>query len=175
MKTVETNNRKPQARISSRVLSAPREGVLRMTAESLEVEAQHVPQLVDITAEVQAAVARSGVVHGQVVAYCTHTTASLVLNEDEPLLHQDMADFLETLASSRARYRHDDFSIRTENLVPDHGENAHAHIKQMLLGSVQILPIVDGRLTLGMWQKLFMLEMDRPKKRTLILQISGIR
>ncbi|HEY4000904.1 MAG TPA: secondary thiamine-phosphate synthase enzyme YjbQ [Candidatus Xenobia bacterium] len=160
--------------ITSRVLSVPREGVWRASAEMLEVEAQRVPQLIDITAHVQAAVRRSGVTQGQVVAYCTHTTASLVLNEDEPLLHEDIAEFLEKMASSRASYRHDDLSIRTENLIEDHGDNGHAHLKQMVLGSVQVLPIVNSELTLGMWQRLFMLEMDRPKKRNLVLQVSGL-
>lgn len=153
--------------------TAPVVGPLRFVAEHLHVQANTSPALVDITSEVREAVAASGVSIGQLVIFCRHTTASVVVNEDEPLLHQDIADFLERLASSEAAYRHDDFTIRTENLVEDHGRNAHAHLKCLVLGATLVLPVVDATLALGQWQRVFMLEMDRPKPRTLLLQISG--
>lgn len=149
-------------------------GTLRFVAEHLHVEAPTSPALVDVTTAVSEAVAAAGVTHGQVVIFCRHTTASVVVNEDEPLLHEDIADFLERIASSTADYRHDDFTIRTENIVPDHGRNAHAHLKTLVLGATLVLPVLDGRLALGHWQRVFLLEMDRPKPRVLLLQISGI-
>lgn len=154
-------------------LVPPVEVQWRFTAENLHVEASECPQMVDVTASVEEAVKRSGIRHGQVVVFCRHTTASVVLNEDEPLLHEDIRDFLEQLASSKEAYRHDDFTVRTENIVPDHGLNAHAHLKHLVLGATLTLPIIDGRLALGTWQRLFFLEMDRPKPRVLLLQLSG--
>ncbi|MHB2017250.1 MAG: secondary thiamine-phosphate synthase enzyme YjbQ [Candidatus Xenobia bacterium] len=169
MQSIEVN-----PNIVSIRMGEPSEGPVRVVVERLELVSQGAPQLLDLTPAVADVVSRSLIRHGQVLIFCTHTTASLVLNEDEPLLHQDVADFLEALASSQASYRHDDFSIRTHNLVPDHGRNAHAHIKQMLLGSSQILPIVNGALALGGWQRLFLLEMDRPKPRHLVVQVLGV-
>lgn len=150
------------------------DGKWRFSAMDLELEAQYSPQLVDITHEVDQAVAGAGILHGQAVLFCRHTTASVVINEDEPLLHEDIRDFLERLASSQANYRHDNFDIRTENIVPDHGRNAHAHLKTLVLGSTMVLPIVNRALALGQWQRIFMLEMDRPKPRVLLLQCSGL-
>mgnify|MGYP006279019139 CR=1 FL=1 len=149
-------------------------GEWRLVAEHLHVEAPSCPALVDVTVAVEQAVAASGVAHGQLVIFCRHTTAAVVVNEDEPLLHHDIADFLERIASSQADYRHDDFTIRTENIVPDHGRNAHAHLKTLVLGTTLVLPVLEGRLALGQWQRVFFLEMDRPKPRVLLLQISGV-
>jgi secondary thiamine-phosphate synthase enzyme len=149
-------------------------GAWKVVSDHLYVRAEKNPQMVDITRHVQEAVGRAGISAGQVLIFCRHTTASVVMNEDEPLLHRDIEDFLEGLASSTAHYRHDDFSIRTENLVPDHGLNAHAHIKHLVLGASLVVPVVEGKLALGTWQRLFMLEMDGPKPRTLLLQTSGI-
>jgi secondary thiamine-phosphate synthase enzyme len=153
---------------------APIDGKTRFSAEYLYVQAQASPELVDITHDVGQAVTDSGIAHGQVMIFCRHTTASVVINEDEPLLHEDIRDFLEALASSERDYRHDDFSIRTENIVPDHGRNAHAHLKTLVLGASVVLPILDGRLALGSWQRIFLVEMDRPKERTLLLQFTGV-
>lgn len=145
----------------------------RIAAEYLEVTATEAPQLVDVTAAVQDCVARAGIAHGQAIVFCRHTTASVVLNENEPLLHEDVRDFLERLASSRDNYRHDDFSVRTENLIEDHGLNAHAHLKHLVLGATIALPVLERKLALGAWQRVFMLEMDRPKPRTLLVQVMG--
>lgn len=159
--------------ISTDVAVAPVNAQWRIAAEYLEVTPTRSPQLVDITAQVAEVVVRSGIVHGQVVIFCRHTTASVVMNEDEPLLHEDIADFLEGLASSTASYKHDDFSIRTENLIDDHGLNAHAHLKHLLLGATLTLPVIDRNIAMGAWQRVFLLEMDRPRPRALLVQVSG--
>ncbi len=141
---------------------------------TLQVQASRAPQLIDLTPTVGTAVEASGIRSGQANVFSTHTTAALVLNEDEALLHRDMADFLEALASSGRRYRHDDMSLRTENLEPDHGRNAHAHLKHMLIGSSVTVPVADGRLAVGTWQRLFLLELDRPRTRTVLVQVCGV-
>ncbi len=167
----------PEGAGSSRMLEEvvpPIDALSRFSASYLHVQATQTPQMVDITDDVDRAVGLSHIAHGQLVLFCRHTTASIVINEDEPLLHHDIRDFLEHLASSTASYRHDDFSIRTENIVPDHGRNAHAHLKTLVLGASLVVPIIDGRLALGQWQRIFLVEMDRPKPRALLLQFSGV-
>lgn len=161
------------ARVDVERLVAPVNVNWRFMADNIHVEAARSPQMVDVTPSVEEAVRRSGIHHGQVVLFCRHTTASVVLNEDEPLLHEDIHEFLERVASSKGSYRHDDFSVRTENLIPDHGVNAHSHLKHLVLGATATVPIMHGRLALGTWQRIFFLEMDRPKPRVLLLQLSG--
>jgi len=159
--------------ITSEIAVAPVNAQYRISAEYLEVTPTATPQLIDITSKVAEVVKHSGIVHGQAVIFCRHTTASVVMNEDEPLLHEDIAEFLEGIASSTSSYKHDDFAIRTENLIEDHGLNAHAHLKHLLLGATLTVPVVDCNLVMGAWQRVFLLEMDRPRPRALLVQVSG--
>ncbi|MEX2373372.1 MAG: YjbQ family protein, partial [Dehalococcoidia bacterium] len=82
-------------------------------AETLEYGTQHALEFIDITADVQNVIARSGVQFGQVVVMSNHTTAAVVLNEHEPLLLNDMARVLSRMAPAGDYYEHNDFSIRT--------------------------------------------------------------
>ena len=160
--------------VSVRSDVAPVHAPYCFVAETLTVTPRTSPDLVDITATVQQVVERSQVLHGQVFLFSSHTTATVVVNEDEPLLREDICDFLERLASSTAAYRHDNMSIRTENLILDHGRNAHAHLKCLALGSSVTLPVLHGKLALGAWQRIFVLEMDAPKPRTVRVQVCGV-
>jgi secondary thiamine-phosphate synthase enzyme len=162
------------AHLSVHSATPPLQGAYTYRAAEIHVTAEKAPQLIDISDAVRSVVHSSGVTHGQCVIYCQHTTAALVINESEPLLAHDIEDFLERLASAHADYRHDDFGIRTENLVEDHGKNAHAHLKAMVLGSTITVPVRDGELGLGVWQHVFMVEMDKAKPRTLLVQVSGL-
>ena len=89
----------------------------------------------------------------------------------------DFEDLIETLVPGGDRYyRHDDMALRTENLEDDDHEvpNGHAHCKQGLIASAsQTIPIVDGRLMLGRWQRVFFLELDRARDRRVFIQVMG--
>lgn len=131
------------------------------------------PGFVDITDEVQRLVSETGVQDGFAVVFCQHTTAAIRLNENEPLLIQDMVEFLKRIAPSDAYYRHNDFSIRTCNMTEDECPNAHAHCQHLLLGASEVVPIAGGKLVLGRWQRIFLVELDRPRVREVCVQVLG--
>ncbi|HIE47654.1 TPA: YjbQ family protein [Candidatus Bipolaricaulota bacterium] len=140
---------------------------------SFRIATERAPQFIDITDEVQTLVAESGVSHGTATVFCRHTTAAIRINENEPLLLSDMEEFLKRVAPRELYYRHNDFSIRTENMTEDECPNAHAHCQHLMLGASETIPIVDGRLTLGRWQRVFLVELDRPREREVCVQIIG--
>jgi secondary thiamine-phosphate synthase enzyme len=124
-------------------------------------------QVIDITAQVQALVAESGVGDGLLTLTCPHTTARLNLNERETMLQQDMLTFLKCLVPRDGDYLH--------NLQPvDDRDNAHAHLLGLFMNSSESLPIVAGRPWLGGWQSIFFIELDGPRaQREVRMQILG--
>lgn len=142
-------------------------------ARLITVETERAPQFIDITEEVVGAVAESGVSNGIILIYSKHTTAAIRINENEPLLLHDMVKFLEQVAPRDGDYRHNDFSIRTANMTEDECPNGHAHCQHLLLGASEAIPIIAGRLQLGRWQRVFLIELDRPRPREVLVQILG--
>ncbi len=140
---------------------------------SFSLRTERAPQFIDITDEVQRAVERSGLREGFVVVFTRHTTASIRINENEPLLLSDMVEFLKRLAPKDLYYRHNDFDIRTENMTEDECPNAHAHIQHLVLGSSESIPVTGGKLALGRWQRVFLVELDRPREREVLVQVNG--
>ena len=140
---------------------------------SLKVNTKDAPQLIDITDWVKGCVAESNVKNGMVLVYSKHTTAAVKINENEPLLIEDMADFLERIAPRDAYYRHNDFTIRTVNMTEDESPNGHAHLQHMMLGCSETIPLVDGKIPFGQWQSIFFIELDHPRPREVMVQILG--
>jgi len=141
--------------------------------QTIRIETESAPQFIDITAEVERAVAESGVTNGIAVIYSKHTTAAIRINEAEPLLLQDMAEFLERVAPRNGYYRHNDFSIRTAHMTDDECPNGHAHCQNLLMGASEAVPIIAGQPQFGRWQRVFLIELDRPRTREVLIQILG--
>jgi secondary thiamine-phosphate synthase enzyme len=132
-------------------------------------------QLIDITDAVAAQVRAIGQREGLVTIFSRHTTAAIRIQEDEPLLRQDLCDFLARCAPRQAYYRHNDFEIRTEHMHPDESPNGHSHCLQLLLGSSETVPVSEGKLQLGTWQRLFLVELDGPRPdREVLLQLLSV-
>jgi secondary thiamine-phosphate synthase enzyme len=126
---------------------------------------------VDLTPEVARRVRASAVRTGVAHLHTSHTTTGLVVNENERLLLLDLRKTLERLAPDDATYAHDD--IERRGAPPDEPRNGAAHCRALLLPSSQCLPIRHGRLALGRWQSLFLVELDGPRRRTLRLTVTG--
>lgn len=141
--------------------------------QTIRIETERAPQFIDITGEVEQAVAESGVTNGIALIYSRHTTAAIRINEHEPMLLQDMAEFLERVAPRDGYYRHNDFSIRTANMTDDECPNGHAHCQNLLMGASEAVPIIAGELQLGRWQRIFLVELDRPRTREVLIQLLG--
>lgn len=124
-------------------------------------------ELIDITESVRTFFSTHALRQGQLTLHCPHTTAFVALNEREPLLQQDMLDFLTRLAPSGQGYGHDRDPV-------DGRENAHSHLIGLFMNASETIPIRDGELLLGQWQSIFFVELDGPReRRTLNLQLLG--
>ena len=139
----------------------------------LSVKTQEAPEFIDITDWVSGCVADSQVDNGFAVVFSKHTTAAVKINENEPLLLEDMAAFLEKSAPRHAPYRHNDFEIRTVNMNPDESPNGHAHLQHLLLGTSETVPIINGEMQFGTYQSIFFIELDHPRNREVMVQVVG--
>jgi secondary thiamine-phosphate synthase enzyme len=140
----------------------------------LEFETAGCLEFLDCTDELEALLERSGIRAGFMNIQTKHTTASLLINENEPLLITDIKRVLETLAPQQNTYLHNDFSIRTVNMQDHEDRNGHSHCKAIFLPTSHTLNIVGSRLDLGRWQRIFLLELDQPKIRNISVTILGI-
>jgi secondary thiamine-phosphate synthase enzyme len=145
----------------------------RVVCDALEFETTTAPEFIDITEDVIRVVESSGIVFGQVAIFSQHTTAAIKINEFEPLLLRDLARTLRNFAPPNAYYEHNDFSRRTVNMNPDECANGHAHVQHLFLGTSETIPVVDGRVTLGTWQRIFLIELDHPRLRRVLVNVIG--
>ncbi len=151
-----------------------RVGGLTVWTETLAIRTGAPRDFIDVTDRVADVVDRARITEGWVGLFSKHTTAAVVINENEPLLLADMAAMLERLSATDGAYGHNDFTIRTVNMHADECANGHAHCQHLLLSSSQSVPLADGRMDLGEWQRIFFLELDRPRDRQLVVQVFGI-
>ena len=145
--------------------------------ENHDLVTERTSQLVDVTDEVQEAVDRAEIVNGMALVYSPHTTCAIVINERESGFAEDFAQLLAELAPAEGRYyRHDDLDIRTEGIEEDTADfpNGHSHCRAGLLASSsQTIPVLEGRLALGTWQRIFFCELDRARPRKIFVQVIG--
>ena len=119
-------------------------------------------QLIDITSEVEEVVADSGVKDGLCLVFVPHSTAAIVLTENEEGLKKDWLAVLKKLVSG-FDFLHD----RIDN-------NADSHTLSGLLGQGKTLPIEKGRLIRGTWQQIFLVELDGPRERRVSVSITSV-
>jgi secondary thiamine-phosphate synthase enzyme len=131
--------------------------------------------LIDITDRVASVVGRLGPWAGTATIFSRHTTAAVRIQEDEPLLLDDLRAFLLRLAPPEAAYGHNDFDVRTEHMHADERPNGHAHCLHLLLGASASVPVADGALHLGTWQRIFFIDLDGPRSdRAVQVQLTGL-
>jgi secondary thiamine-phosphate synthase enzyme len=121
---------------------------------------------VNITKDVEKAVAQSAVQEGLCLVNAMHITASVFINDDEPGLHEDYKKWLEDLAPfdpSPARYRHN----RTGE------DNGDAHHKRQIMGREVVVAITKGRLHFGPWEQIFYGEFDGRRTKRVLVKIIG--
>lgn len=131
----------------------------------------------DITPDVQRLVEESRVLAGFALVHCLHTSAGLLLNEFESGFRRDLAELADRLVPADAQYRHDDMSVRCENLCPEDVDfpNGHSHLQHALLGTPTIIvPISERSLVLGRWQRILLVEYDRPRARRISVNLFGV-
>lgn len=142
--------------------------------ETLSYRTSNAPQFVDITEDVADAVNRSGVGNGIAVVFSQHTTAAVKINESEPELIKDMCRFLSEIAPMERDYCHNNFDVRTVNMTEDECPNGHSHCQHLTLSASESIPVIAGKMHLGRWQRIFLIELDRAKDRQVIVQVLGV-
>jgi secondary thiamine-phosphate synthase enzyme len=143
--------------------------------EVLHFHTSATAEFLDLTEIVRAVVARSGVRHGQVTIHTPHTTTSIVLNESETGFLNDYRRLMDGVAPIGAYYEHDDHELRTENLQEDEFLNGHAHCRQLLTGSSSVtVPVVEGEVLLGTWQRVLFAELDQARERRVVFHAQGV-
>jgi len=145
----------------------------------LKVPSKSSPEFIDITDEVAVFLKESGISNGMLVVFSRHTTCAIVIQENEPLLLEDFKEMLEKISSKDARYRHNDFDVRTVHMHENECPNGHSHCQHLVLGSSETVPIVEGEMSFGEWQRIFMVELDGMKgemvgSREVVVQIIGL-
>ena len=120
-------------------------------------------EVVDITPGVRQVVETAGVQRGVVTVFVVGSTAAISTMEYEPGGVADLSALLERLIPTRGDYEHDRLN---------HDSNSYAHQRATLIGPSESIPLVDGRLSLGTWQQIVLLDFDdRPRQRTVTVQV----
>ncbi|MDW7989265.1 MAG: secondary thiamine-phosphate synthase enzyme YjbQ [Archaeoglobaceae archaeon] len=123
---------------------------------TIEIKTRKRNEILDITTDIEKFLEGNGVV----LIFTPHTTASIILNEAESRLLEDILSFLEKIAPYNSYYKHNEID-----------DNADAHLKASLLGNSVVLPFENGKLQLGTWQRILFLEFDGPRTRKVFLKV----
>jgi secondary thiamine-phosphate synthase enzyme len=134
--------------------------------KKIQVNTKGNSEVIDLTPQAEEAVAESGVSAGAATLFVIGSTAAITTTEYEPgLVNHDIKAAFEKIAPQNARYEHEETW---------HDDNGHSHVRASLLGPSLTVPIVDGKLTLGTWQQIILMDFDtRSRNRQVICQIIG--
>ena len=141
--------------------------------KTIEFKTKQIVDFIDVTENIEDFIEESKIKDGIVNIQILHTSAALIVNENEPLLIEDFKKNIESIALSTENYQHDDLIKRTVNVCKDECINGHSHCKAIHLLVNATLNIIDGKLQLGRWQRVFLVELDSPRKRKIQMQIIG--
>jgi secondary thiamine-phosphate synthase enzyme len=143
-----------------------REGLVRVITGSIEFPSNGNADMIKITDEVKEAVRQTGLSDGTVTLFVPGATGALTTLEYEPGVVEDMQTALDVVAPEDRHYQH--------NVNLGDG-NGHSHVRAGLVGPSLVVPFVDGRLTLGIYQNIVFCDFDaRPRERSIVAQVMGV-
>ena len=138
---------------------------MKVLSDTIQLHSEGEGDIIDLTTQLSNIVKDSEIKNGTVTIFVSGSTAAVTTIEYEPGLVHDFPEMLSRIAPRDIEYAHDNTW---------HDGNGHSHVRSSLIGPSITIPIVQGKLTLGTWQQVVLLEMDtRPRTRTVILQIMG--
>ncbi len=122
-------------------------------------------EFINITPQVEEALAESGIKEGLCLVNAMHITASVFINDDEGGLHRDFERWLEKLAPEKPyeQYDHNTFE-----------DNADAHLKRSIMGREVVVAVTEGRLDFGTWEQIFYGEFDGKREKRVLVKIVGV-
>jgi secondary thiamine-phosphate synthase enzyme len=141
---------------------------MKVIADTLSVESHEKLQLIDISTRVRDWVKETNVHKGLLNLFSLHTTAVLLLNENQDALLEDIREFLKKIVDDRGWYKHNspEFSDCDRH-------NATSHLRSLLLHQSLCFQIAGGEIVLGRFQSVFFVELDGPQQRKLQMQVIG--
>ena len=139
---------------------------MMVATHSLQIAMRGDSSIENLTLTMNNMLNKSGISNGTLTAFVKHTTASVMIIEDEPGIRVDTKNFWNDLISPKNEWEHN---------VRNHGEdNGHSHLRGQLQGPSLTIPVVQGSLTLGTWQQIVLIDFDtRARTRELVIQIMG--
>jgi secondary thiamine-phosphate synthase enzyme len=138
---------------------------MEIITDRFSVSSQGESEVLDITENVSALLARHNLKEGVVTVFVPGSTASITTTEFEPGLRRDIPEALNRIVPKSSRYHHDETW---------HDGNGHSHVRASLMGPSLTIPFSRGELLLGTWQQIVLVDHDnRPRERTIIVQLMG--
>lgn len=138
---------------------------MKVLSDTIQLHSEGEGDIIDMTMQLSNTVEESKIKNGTVTIFVSGSTAAVTTIEYEPGLVHDFPEMLSRIVPKDIEYEHDNTW---------HDGNGHSHVRSSLIGPSLTIPIIGGKLTLGTWQQVVLLEMDtRSRNRTVILQIIG--
>jgi secondary thiamine-phosphate synthase enzyme len=137
---------------------------MKAHTEYLTIETKNRYEMVHLTPRIEEIVRKSGVADGLCFVSPMHITAAVYVNDNESGLIEDIGEWLEKLAPRWPGYKHHQTGE----------DNADAHLKSLLLHHETTLPVTNGRLDLGQWQRVFYAEFDGQRPKRVIVKVLGV-
>src|SRR5262245_31830328 len=138
---------------------------MKLITDSISLSTRGDADIIDITPQVSSLLRGHGFTHGQALVFVSGSTAGITTIEYEPGLLKDIPAAFEKIAPQNARYHHEDTW---------HDGNGHSHVRAALLGCSLTVPFKDGRLLIGTWQQIVLIDFDnRPRRREVVVQLTG--
>lgn len=138
---------------------------MKLITDTISISTRGDADIIDLTPQVAALLDKHSFTHGQALVFVSGSTAGLTTIEYEPGLLKDIPALFEKLAPQQARYHHEETW---------HDGNGHSHVRAALLGPSLTVPFKDGRLLLGTWQQIVLIDFDsRPRRREVVVQMLG--
>lgn len=135
---------------------------MRIFFEDVRVSTKNRTEVIDVTADVEEVMRRSGVINGICIVHTLHSTTAIIVNEHESGLMKDIVKKVQRDFPKGVGWLHD----RVD-------DNADAHLASSYIGPTRMFPVREGRLVRGPWQNIFLLELDGPRTRTIMVEIIG--
>lgn len=151
---------------------------MKIVNEAIEIKPTKYLDFIDLTDQVEKLIKTTNIKNGSVLVYSTHTTLAICVNEKEKGICKDFEALMSKIIPKDSYYHHNDLTERTENLVCQSAAsdclNGHSHCTHLLMRNSETIPIIDGKMALGTWQRIFGIELDCCRPRKILIQISGL-
>ena len=142
---------------------------MTVLVEKISLRSERATQLIKVTDQVHRVVEKSRVKNGIVNVFTLHVTTGLTINEDDPMLEEDIARFLKKAVPEDDSYAHHHFFRKDGRMAV----NAYSHIRASLLGPSLTIPLQHGQVVLGSRQHIYLVELDGPQTRGFVIQVMG--